>query len=338
MASGSSASPASRFASPPKKQCIDKAEACYVYYIQATYDDRRTINGELRIGLSFKRKVSEKFPAGKDLPFPDDQKLMEIEKEVIQKGRADGRLETVKTDSEKKVITFTVYSPSDEERVLSIISRHFKNFKGGHWMDDYQNYATQYYGITHTNNKVGDVLVYAIEPMRDYLLDASYDFKATETDMYPVVMMKVAKDDGKLQALKDMGNHYDIPIKEVATMPTIQMKKKPAKDDWCALSKFAPSTLHAYQDHTIWHPLSFTDSFQEENSIMSNKSTTAITAHIWKPWKQRIRRLQARRADGPHVRQDKRISLKTPFVIISFSCNGLFVLRVLGAVRDRLVW
>ena len=115
------------------------------------------------------------------------------------------------------------------------------------------------------------------------------------------------------------------------------MKKKPAKDDWCALSKFAPSTLHAYQDHTIWHPLSFTDSFQEENSIMSNKSTTAITAHIWKPWKQRIRRLQARRADGPHVRQDKRISLKTPFVIISFSCNGLFVLRVLGAVRDRLV-
>ena len=149
MASSSSSPAASRFASPPKKQCIDKAEACYVYYIQATYDDRRTINGELRIGLSFKRKVSEKFPAGKDLPFPDDQKLMEIEKEVIQKGRADGRLETVKTDSEKKVITFTVYSPSDEERVLSIISRHFKNFKGGHWMDDYQNYATQYLSLIH---------------------------------------------------------------------------------------------------------------------------------------------------------------------------------------------
>ena len=91
MASSSSSPAASRFASPPKKQCIDKAEACYVYYIQATYDDRRTINGELRIGLSFKRKVSEKFPAGKDLPFPDDQKLMEIEKEVIKGGRADGR-------------------------------------------------------------------------------------------------------------------------------------------------------------------------------------------------------------------------------------------------------
>ena len=72
------------------------------------------------------------------------------------------------------------------------------------------------------------MLVYAIEPMRDYLLDASYEFKATETDTYPLVMMKVTEDDGKLQALKDMGNHYDIPIKEVATMPTIQLKKKPA--------------------------------------------------------------------------------------------------------------
>ena len=339
MASGSSASPASRFASPAKKQCIDKAEACYIYYVQATYDDRRTISGELKIGLCFKRKVSQKFPEGKDLPFPDDQKIMEIEKEVIKGGRADGRLESVNTDIEKKVITFSVYSPDDEQRVLSIINKHFKNFKDGHWMEDYQDYVSKYYGITHTNNKVGDVLVYAIEPLRDYLLDASYEFNGTETDTYPLVMIKVAKGDGKLKALMELGNHYDIPIKEVATMPTIQMKKpKPATGNWCAKTGPAPPCMHAYQTihHTIWTPLS-TDHLQEEKDINSNTSTTSNQyPYLETPEPKHTTPTGPSRGRAPCTARQKNFFENT-FVIKSFSCNGIFVLRVWGAVRGRLV-
>ena len=339
MASGSSSSPASRFASPPKKQCIDKAEACYLYYIQATYDDRRTFSGELMIGLSFKRKVSQKYPTGKDLPFPDDQKLMQIEKEVIQKGRADGRLESVKTDSEKKVITFSVYSPDDEERVLSIINKHFKNFKDGHWMEDYQEYVSKYYGITHTKNTVGDVIVYAIEPLRDYLLDASYEFKATETDTFPLVMMKVAKNDGKLQALKELGSHYDILIKEVDTMPSIHIKKpKPANGNWCAKTGPAPPCMHAYQTihHTIWHPMS-TDHLEEERNINSNTSTASNQhPYLETPETKHTTPTGPSRGRAPCTARQKNFFENT-FLIISFSCNGIYVLRVWGAVRDRLV-
>ena len=95
----------------------------------------------------------------------------------------------------------------------------------------------------HTDNTTGDVLVYAIEPMRNYLLDVDYEFNGTKTDTYPLVQIKVDKDDGKLEALKELGNHYKIPIKVVANMPSILMKA--STDNWCDLTtKPAPPSLH----------------------------------------------------------------------------------------------
>ena len=307
MASASTDPPASRFASPAKKQCIEKDEACYLYYQQATYDDKCTLNGELIVGLCFQRKVSKKFPQGKDLPFPSEEKIEQLKKEVMQGGLPDGRLEYIETNTDKKAIKFFVHSPAAEARVLSIIGRHFKDFQDGRWMGDYQEYVSKYYGITHTNNTSGDVLVYAIEPMRNYLLDVDYEFNGTKTDTYPLVQIKVDKDDGKLEALKELGNHYKIPIKVVASMPSILIKK----DNWCDLTTPAPPlcNLHAYQtrDHTLWHPLSLTDPLQEEKNI---SITSTNNNHC-----PNMETKELEKETPEKKRKEKRISLKKPSLL-----------------------
>ena len=100
--SASTDPPSSRFGSPAKKKCVEKDEACYIYYMQATYEDRRTLNGELIVGLCFQRKVSKKFPQGKDLPFPSEEKIEQLKKEVMQGGTIDGHLEHIETTADKK--------------------------------------------------------------------------------------------------------------------------------------------------------------------------------------------------------------------------------------------